>query len=47
MSRHDRLLEEAIYAFQAPEVVSAIERVTGLSALEPDEQLYAGRPRRS
>lgn len=42
MSRHDRLLEEAIYAFQAPEVVSAIERVTGLSALEPDEQLYAG-----
>lgn len=42
MSRHDRLLEEAIYAFQTPEVVSAIGRITGLAALEPDEHLYAG-----
>ena len=42
MNRYDPLLEEAIYAFQAPEVVSAIERITGLSALEPDRLLYAG-----
>lgn len=42
MDRYDPLLEEAIYAFQAPEVVSAIERITGLSALDADELLYAG-----
>lgn len=42
MNRYDPLLEEAIYAFQAPEVVGAIERITGLPALEPDEHLYAG-----
>lgn len=42
MNRYDPLLEEAIYAFQAPDVVGAIERITGLPALEPDEHLYAG-----
>lgn len=42
MDRHDPLLEDTIYAFQAPEVVSAVERVTGLCALEPDKHLYAG-----
>ena len=42
MNRHHPLLEEAIYAFQSPEVVGAIERVTGMSALEPDHKLYAG-----
>lgn len=42
MNRYHPLLEEAIYAFQMPEVVAAIERVTGLAALEPDDLLYAG-----
>jgi Rps23 Pro-64 3,4-dihydroxylase Tpa1-like proline 4-hydroxylase len=42
MSDHDPLLEEAIYAFQMPEVVSRIERITALKSLEPDALLYAG-----
>ncbi len=42
MDRYHPLLEESIYAFQAPEVVRIIERITGLSALEPDSLLYAG-----
>jgi Rps23 Pro-64 3,4-dihydroxylase Tpa1-like proline 4-hydroxylase len=42
MNQYDRLLEEAIYAFQAPDIVAAVERITGLEALEPDELLYAG-----
>jgi len=42
MNKYHPLLEEAIYAFQAPAVVAAVERVTGLVALEPDERLYAG-----
>lgn len=42
MNQHDPLLEEAIYAFQAPAVVKLIEDITGLKALEPDELLYAG-----
>lgn len=42
MDRHDPLLEESIYAFQVPQVVELIHSITGLRALEPDEQLYAG-----
>ncbi len=42
MDRYDPLLEETVYAFQAPAVVQAIEQITGLAALEPDTQLYAG-----
>lgn len=42
MDQYDPLLEESIYAFQAPGIVALIERMTGLQALEPDEQLYAG-----
>ena len=42
MNRHDPLLEEAVFAFQAPAVMEAIEKITGLSALEADELLYAG-----
>lgn len=42
MNRYHPLLEEAIYAFQNPEVVAAVERITGLAALEPDSLLYAG-----
>lgn len=42
MNKYDPLLEESIYAFQTPEVVNMIHEITGLEALEPDEQLYAG-----
>jgi Rps23 Pro-64 3,4-dihydroxylase Tpa1-like proline 4-hydroxylase len=42
MDRHSPLLEEAVYAFQAPEVVDALARVTGIGGLLPDEHLYAG-----
>src|SRR6185312_6031577 len=42
MNKYDPLLEEAIYAFQMPEVVERVARLTGLSELEPDEMLYAG-----
>jgi Rps23 Pro-64 3,4-dihydroxylase Tpa1-like proline 4-hydroxylase len=42
MDKHAPLLEESIYAFQMPGVVSRIEQITGLRALEPDEMLYAG-----
>lgn len=42
MDSYDPLLEEAIYAFQAPDIVADIGQITGLEALEPDELLYAG-----
>ncbi len=42
MDRYNPLLEEAVYAFQLPEIVSLIGEITGLRALEPDERLYAG-----
>jgi len=42
MDRYDPVLEESIYAFQAPEIVSLVHDITGLEALEPDVQLYAG-----
>jgi len=42
MNKFHPLLEEIIYAFQTPHIVGAIERITGLKDLEPDEQLYAG-----
>lgn len=38
----DPLLEESVYAFQVPAVIDAIEHITGMSALEPDNLLYAG-----
>jgi Rps23 Pro-64 3,4-dihydroxylase Tpa1-like proline 4-hydroxylase len=42
MNKHAPVLEDAIYAFQQPEVIQRVERVTGLRALEPDDLLYAG-----
>ena len=42
MDKYHPLLEESIYAFQAPGVLERIHKITGLQALEPDEQLYAG-----
>lgn len=42
MDQYAPLLEESIYAFQEPGVVERIGAITGLKALEPDSQLYAG-----
>jgi Rps23 Pro-64 3,4-dihydroxylase Tpa1-like proline 4-hydroxylase len=42
MDAHAPLLEEAIFAFQAPRVVELIQQITGLRSLYPDEHLYAG-----
>lgn len=42
MNNYDPLLEEAVYAFQDPRIVELISRITGLRALEPDAELYAG-----
>ena len=42
MDAFDPLLEEAVYAFQDPRVVEQIGRITHLSTLEPDVDLYAG-----
>lgn len=42
MDRYNPLLEEAVYAFQMPEVLRMVERITALEAIEPDELLYAG-----
>jgi Rps23 Pro-64 3,4-dihydroxylase Tpa1-like proline 4-hydroxylase len=42
MDRCPKLLDDIVFAFQDPRVVAAVARVTGLEALEPDPQLYAG-----
>jgi Rps23 Pro-64 3,4-dihydroxylase Tpa1-like proline 4-hydroxylase len=42
MNKFDPVLEETIYAFQAPAIVKLVQDITGLRALEPDEMLYAG-----
>lgn len=42
MDAHAPLLEEIIFAFQAPRVVELVKSITGLDSLYPDEHLYAG-----
>ena len=42
MDRYDPLLEEIVYAFQDPHVLSLVAGITGLEAMEPDANLYAG-----
>ena len=42
MNRYASILEEIIYGFQEPVVVKAIEEITGIPDLIPDEHLYAG-----
>ncbi len=42
MNRHDPLIEDALFAFQAPDVVAVIAQITGKPDLEPDPNLYAG-----
>jgi Rps23 Pro-64 3,4-dihydroxylase Tpa1-like proline 4-hydroxylase len=41
VDRYDPLLADGLYAFQAPEVLAAVARVTGLSRLTADPSLYA------
>lgn len=42
MDQYDPVLEEILYAFQQQSVVESIAAITGIKALEPDAQLYAG-----
>jgi len=42
MNKHNPLLEEAIYAFQDPRVVSFLAETCGIPDLYPDPNLYAG-----
>lgn len=42
MDRYDRLLEEALFAFQDARLLREIECITGLEDLQPDPELYAG-----
>ena len=42
MNKHDKLLSDCIYAFQAEENIKLIEYITGIHNLEPDPLLYAG-----
>jgi Rps23 Pro-64 3,4-dihydroxylase Tpa1-like proline 4-hydroxylase len=42
MDQYDPILEEAIYAFQHPEVVELVKQVCGMASAYPDEHLYAG-----
>ena len=42
MNQYDPLLEETIYAFQEPEIVDLVSRITGLEQMFPDADLYAG-----
>ena len=42
MNLYDPLLEEIVYAFQQPGLLSLVEKITALAALEPDSMLYAG-----
>ena len=42
MDRQDPLVEEALFAFQAPQVVEAVRAIVGRDDLYPDPMLYAG-----
>jgi Rps23 Pro-64 3,4-dihydroxylase Tpa1-like proline 4-hydroxylase len=42
MNQFNPLLEEIVYAFQDPRIVSLVSRITGIKELLPDDYLYAG-----
>jgi Rps23 Pro-64 3,4-dihydroxylase Tpa1-like proline 4-hydroxylase len=42
MNKYNPVLEEIIFAFQQPGVVSVVEEITGIREMKPDEHLYAG-----
>ncbi|WP_216839349.1 2OG-Fe(II) oxygenase [Caulobacter sp. S45] len=42
MDAYPAILEEIVYAFQDPRVLYEVAAITGLQALQPDADLYAG-----
>lgn len=42
MDKCEALLEEVVFAFHDPRIVSVVSEITGLEQVEPDRQLYAG-----
>jgi Rps23 Pro-64 3,4-dihydroxylase Tpa1-like proline 4-hydroxylase len=42
MDAYPAVLEDIVYAFQDPRVLHQVAAITGLQALEPDADLYAG-----
>ena len=42
MDSYNPLLEEVVYAFQDPRVVTLVSDITSITGLEADEHLYAG-----
>ncbi len=42
LDRMDPIIREALYAFQTPEVLLQVEKITGIKALLADPSLYAG-----
>lgn len=42
MDLYNPLLEEIVFAFQDEQIVKAVEEITGLKQMTPDENLYAG-----
>lgn len=42
MSLYNKIINEAIYAFQDDKILSIISEITGIKGLEADKKLYAG-----
>ncbi|MFT5805991.1 MAG: Rps23 Pro-64 3,4-dihydroxylase Tpa1-like proline 4-hydroxylase [Moritella dasanensis] len=42
MNNHDPLLEETIFVFQDPRILSLVKHICGIESLYADENLYAG-----
>jgi Rps23 Pro-64 3,4-dihydroxylase Tpa1-like proline 4-hydroxylase len=42
MNKYSNILEEIVFAFQDAKVLKAIEEITGIREMIPDEHLYAG-----
>jgi Rps23 Pro-64 3,4-dihydroxylase Tpa1-like proline 4-hydroxylase len=42
MNQYNPLLEEIVYAFQDPGVLSLVADITGIQGMVPDDRLYAG-----
>jgi Rps23 Pro-64 3,4-dihydroxylase Tpa1-like proline 4-hydroxylase len=42
LDRFDSAVEEIVFAFRQPNVLAELQQITGLAAIEPDPELYAG-----
>ncbi len=42
MDKYEPILEEIVYAFQDQGVLKAVEKITGIQGMMPDDRLYAG-----